>query len=514
LVQTLKAWRDARRRLLALGALACVLGATAIVRVDLAQRREAFLAEARDAHRLLGQGTARLDAVLATLALLAPPGPAGADATARLPALYPQVLAAWRREAAGGDWPDAAARSGVPLAALAQAEARSRGLPAATRHAVLAGLDTARGRYTLVLAGTPASYALQVDARQLVAPGAWPWRSGQPMLARLVWGGQAVTLQDERGDPARPRGLTRGFTFEQTLASASQDFGFQAQRLVGPAQWPWAALVAWALLCAGATALALRGQRQRAERRRAAELERLARTARLGTLGELAAGVAHELNQPLTAALSGTQTALRLLRDEPLAAPTQATVLQALELAAAQVRRAGEVLARLRRQMQPGAAPAALAPVELGVLVRHLGVLWAPELARHAIAWRVEGQAPPALGDAVAAEQVLHNLLGNAVQALQLGPSTGRQITLRLSATLTHACCAVRDNGPGVPAAAQARLFAPFFSTRDGGLGLGLPLCQTLALAMNGAVRFQVPVGGGAEFVLELPLARTSPAPP
>ena len=172
MIQTLKAWRDARRRLLALGALACVLGATAIVRVDLAQRRDAFLAEARDAHRLLGQGTARLDAVLATLALLAPPGPAGADATARLPALYPQVLAAWRREAAGGDWPDAAARSGVPLAALAQAEARSRGLPAATRHAVLARLDTARGHYTLVLAGTPASYALQVDARQLVAPGA------------------------------------------------------------------------------------------------------------------------------------------------------------------------------------------------------------------------------------------------------------------------------------------------------------------------------------------------------
>ncbi|HRB10607.1 MAG TPA: two-component sensor histidine kinase, partial [Ottowia sp.] len=100
MIQTLKAWRDARRRLLALGALACVLGATAIVRVDLAQRRDAFLAEARDAHRLLGQGTARLDAVLATLALLAPPGPAGADATARLPALYPQVLAAWRREAA------------------------------------------------------------------------------------------------------------------------------------------------------------------------------------------------------------------------------------------------------------------------------------------------------------------------------------------------------------------------------------------------------------------------------
>ena len=80
MIQTLKAWRDARRRLLALGALACVLGATAIVRVDLAQRREAFLAEARDAHRLLGQGTARLDAVLATLALLAPPGPAGATA--------------------------------------------------------------------------------------------------------------------------------------------------------------------------------------------------------------------------------------------------------------------------------------------------------------------------------------------------------------------------------------------------------------------------------------------------
>jgi len=510
LIQNLKLWRSPRARWLVLGVLVWALGATAIVRLDMAQRRDAFVAEARSAHRLLGQGTARLDAVLATLALLAAPGPAAADATARLPALYPQVLAAWRREAAGGDWPAAASSAGVPLAALAQAEAASRALAGAARHAVLAGFDAAQARYVLVLAGTPASYALLVDARQLAAPGAWPWRSGQAVLARLVWRGQALVLQDDRADPARPRGLTRGFTFEQALASASQDFVLQAQRFVGPAQWPWAALAAWALLCAGALALALHGQRQRSERRRAAELERLARTARLGTLGELAAGVAHELNQPLTAALSGTQTALRLLRDEPLAAPAQATVLQALELAAAQVRRAAQVLARLRRQLQPGAAPLQLAPVDLGALARRLGALLAPELARHAIALRIAGRAPPALADATAAEQILHNLLCNAMQALQRSDAP-RQIWLRLSATPTQACCAVRDNGPGVPAAAQTQLFAPFFSTREGGLGLGLPLCQSLALAMNGAVRFQSPAAGGAEFVLALPLAPTPP---
>jgi signal transduction histidine kinase len=493
------------------------------VRTDIAWRREALLAEARTVHRILSQATTQLDAVLATLALVAGAESSGSDGdtTARLPTLYPQVQAAWRRDApqpwTAGPAPGGGTRTAT-AAELAAAEAESAALPAALRRPVLAAVDGAGAVYTLVLAGSPASLAMRVDARRLAPAEAWPWAAGLPLRVTLRQGQQRIVLQDA-GDPAaRPFGLTDGFELSKPLSSASQPLLLHAQRFAGPAEWPWAVLAAWT----GAAALLLVAARHwRAasiERRRAAELARLAQTARLNTLGELAAGIAHELSQPLTATLAGTQSAKRTLREQAAAGSAAidlGAALQALELAGSQARRAAEVVARLRRPLQPGAAPAAAVATEVAAAARRLAALLEPELAQHGIALRIEGAAAPAHADPVAVEQILHNLLSNAMHALQLpqAPAPGaRRIAVRLSAAGARVLCAVRDNGPGVAAEAVDRIFEPFFSTRAGGLGLGLPLCQTLALALGGQVRCQTPADGGAEFVLELPAADAAAA--
>ena len=245
----------------------------------------------RIAHRLLSQRAAQLDAVLATLALVSPAADAVAaadDSATRLPALWPAVLKV-QRSSAQTPWADPA---------LQAADAESRALPPAQRHAVLAQADAAAGQYTLVLAGTPSSWALRVDVKRLVPTEAWPLSDSGPVRALLVAGAHTLVLHAGAPEAQQPAGLTAGFTFAKLLATPSQPFDLRLQRATGPAQWPWGWLLAWAALCTVCTAAAMTLQRARLTQQRSAQLMRLAQTARLNTLGELAAGMAHELNQP------------------------------------------------------------------------------------------------------------------------------------------------------------------------------------------------------------------------
>lgn len=502
-MRTFPPWLQRRHPLWAC-ALLMLVGAMVIVRTDIAARRAALQADARTAHRLLSQATSRLDAVLATLALVARPsdGDAAVDVS-RLPALYPQVLAAWRRDA-GGAWPVEGGE------ALAVAEQRSRNQPADGRHASLAVVDPGRAQYVLALAGSPASFALRIDARRLVREDDWPWPTDAPVRVTLTHGDQVMVLHDAAAAPERPFGLTDGFEMTKALDSLSQPFVLHAQRFTGPAQWPWFALASWAAVCLLLAWVLRRWLVARHAQRLAAEQARLVRASRLNTMGELAAGIAHELNQPLTAVLASTQTALRLLRDR---APHDeaddadaATATQALELAAAQARRASEVVARLRRLVQPGAAAGPAVPTDLGTVARRLVGLLTQEFDEAGIAVAIEGEATPARADPVAVEQILHNLLVNALQALRQRGGAGR-IVISLANAADRVRCTVRDDGPGVAPQALPRLFEPFFTTRAGGLGLGLPLCQTLATAMDGQVVLRETSTSGAAFELELPAA-------
>ncbi len=500
---------------LAAATLLALLGATAIVRWDIATRREAFAVDARIAHRLLSQRAAQLDAVLATLALLAP----GADAeepSVRLPALWPAVLSVQRSDAQH-PWPHAA---------LAAGEEQSRMLAAGQRHAVLAAVDPARARYVLVLAGNPASWALSVDAKRLVPADEWPLSDTGPVRALLVAGPYTLVLHPGAPEAGQPAGLTPGFTFSKVLATPSQPFELRLQRATGPAQWPWAWLLAWVAACAGATAalLALRGARDTQYRN--AELVRMAQAARLITLGELAAGMAHELNQPLAAVLASTQAAQRLLQHDEQAGPQVPgddgpdlpAVRQALRLAAAQARRASDVLTRLRRLVQDPTQGAVLQGVDLQALCVQLLHLLGPELERRGISASVSGSAPLIWADPVMLEQIVHNLVTNAMQALEgaATPSPGISVMLQFVPDQAQVQLLVRDNGPGFAPEQLDRVFEPFFSTREGGLGLGLPLCETLAQALGGSLQARnVDAPGasatGAELMLTLPVAGAAP---
>ena len=287
------------------GAVVSLAGAVLLARQTIDEQRALFETDARIVHRLLSQQVVQHDAILDTLALLQP-GPEAPGATPpeqRLPALYPHILSVQRRDR-GGDWPD-------PALAGAETASRQHQRPA------LATVELGSGRYRLVLAAEPTAYALGIDLRAMVPWAEWPMKpETSPVRVRLDHAGQSFTLQ-----PGDPTALNTGrgwrFEFHKHLAAQSQPFDVVASRQMGWLELPWGRMLAWlAAVALVLTALA-QWQGQRAARRRAEELLRLGQVARLNTLGELAAGMAHELNQPLTAVLANTQAAQRLLADEP-----------------------------------------------------------------------------------------------------------------------------------------------------------------------------------------------------
>lgn len=135
-----------------------------------------------------------------------------------------------------------------------------------------------------------------------------------------------------------------------------------------------------------------------------------------------------------------------------------------------------------------------------------------PELARHGVVPTVSWQqaSPRVLADPVALEQVIHNLLTNALQTLYKVPAPERQLTLQLGADGDCGILQVSDTGPGIAPDVLQRIFEPFFSTREGGLGLGLSLCETLAGSMGGSLAASHNTPRGAVFRLSLPRVNTS----
>ena len=484
-------WKAFRWWILAWVALT-LAGAVAIARLELAQLKDAFETNARIMHRLLSQRVVQHDAILATLALLqpGPDGPADAAPEQRLPALYPQILSAQRRDREAA-WSDPA---------MASAEATSRQL----RRATLADLDFASGRYQLVLAAQPASYALTIDLRAMVPWAEWPLDpASSPVRVVLEHSGQQFVLQPGRLAPGGWR-----FEFHKHLAADSQAFDVAATQTVGWAELPWGRMALWALVLAAVLAWARHGLRQRAERSRAEELLRLGQVARLNTLGELAAGMAHELNQPLTAVMASAQAARRLLDDDP---PELDTARQAMAQAVEQARRASDVVGRLRRAIERPDLSGQTQALDLVEAVRRALYLLEPECQRRGVAPVIEAPQPvTVLAEPVALEQIIHNLLMNALQALEHAPAD-RRLTLTVDANGSSGRLQVADTGPGIAPEVLSRIFEPFFSTRTGGLGLGLSLCETLATNMGGALTAAPNESHGALFTLTLPCQPQTP---
>ena len=350
--------------------LITVVGCLVLGRLQLGQIRDAFETDARIAHRLLSQRAVQHDAVLAMLALMHPAADAS-QSEQRLPSVYPQIIGVQRREL-DASWPDER---------LTKAETISRAL----KRPVLAVTDFARGRYQLVLAAEPVSYSLQMDLRAVVPWTEWPMApDASPVRVTLEQDSQTFVIQ-----PGRIKDGGWRFDFHKHLATDSQPFDVYAQRQVGWVEMPWAWMSAWGVLAVAVLTTAFALLRQRSGRQRAEELLRLGQVARLNTMGELAAGMAHELNQPLTALLANTQAAARLLADDP---PELDTARHAMTQAAEQARRASDVVGRLRRVIERPDHAAKPESINLQDAVNNALYLLEPEFKKREVSPQVSLQ--------------------------------------------------------------------------------------------------------------------------
>lgn len=480
-----------------------VAGAAWLGHARLLVLQDAFVTDARIVHRLLSQRAVQHDAVMAMLPLLQPPADRPGNVAVplpRLPAAYPQIIQVFRR-LQGSAWPATwpqALRAGAQ-----EAVTRSE----RSGHAELAHADLTAGNVWLALASQTADFALLLDVRAAIPWEEWPMDAAtSPARVRLQYQGQALVVQAGRSPSDGWH-----YDFRKTLASQSQPFDVVLEREVGWGELPWGRMLGWAALSAAVLAALRALLRQRAAARRAEELLRVGQVARLNQLGELAAGMAHELNQPLTALLASTQAAQRLLKDDE---PDLGTARHAMGQAVEQARRASSVVGRLRRVVERPDLSGQVQPLALAAAVHDALHLLEPELRRRSIALQLDAPAdlPAVLAEPVALQQILHNLVMNALQAMEQVDAGQRRLHIRLRVQGAQVLLGVRDSGPGVPASARAKLFTPFYTTRAGGLGLGLSLCESLAQAMGGELTLapspEVPDGEqGAEFHLLLPLA-------
>ncbi|MDX2171334.1 MAG: ATP-binding protein [Deltaproteobacteria bacterium] len=246
-------------------------------------------------------------------------------------------------------------------------------------------------------------------------------------------------------------------------------------------------------------------ERHRAEEAARQHQAELTHVLRLSTMGEMAAGLAHEINQPLAAIVNYATGSARRLRDRP---HDVAAVLPVIDSIAAEALRAGEIIRRLRHLIRKDATRQDW--VDLNEVATEALRIVEPEARQQSVevACELADALPRVLGDAIQIEQVVLNLLRNAIEAMAASNGTRRlRITTR-ALPGDEVELSVRDSGPGLPPDVADHVFEPFFSTKPTGLGMGLSISRTIAESHNGRLWAIANPDGGATFRLRLPLGQ------
>ena len=250
-------------------------------------------------------------------------------------------------------------------------------------------------------------------------------------------------------------------------------------------------------------------EQRHAESQERQQRMQLTHLTRVASLSEFSSTLAHELNQPLTAILSNAQAAQRFLAHEP---PDLCEIRAILAEIVEADKRAGELIAHLRRLMKKGDEE--FASVDLNHVVRQVLQLLHGEFVTRDVdvCAHLSSDLPPVDGDGVQLQQLVLNLVSNACDAMRSADCRERTLTV----TTVHGHdgsvqLVIADSGPGIAANLLDRVFEPFFTTRAGGLGLGLAISRRIARAHGGTLVAE-PRDVGASFRLALPPAQ-APAP-
>ena len=232
------------------------------------------------------------------------------------------------------------------------------------------------------------------------------------------------------------------------------------------------------------------------------EMERLMR---FNMLGELAATLAHELNQPLTAILSNAQAGRRFLNAKP---PNPDELPEILDDIVRDDKRAGEIIHRMRAMLESGeihrelfaindAARETIKLIENELLMYNVVIhpTYGPNL-------------PQVEGGRIEIQQVILNLVLNAVHVLRRMPLENRRLRIQTTERDGSVVVTVEDNGPGIPVANLPHLFEPFFTTRSTGLGMGLVICRRIIESHGGCIQAENIEEGGARLTFSLPSSK------
>lgn len=231
--------------------------------------------------------------------------------------------------------------------------------------------------------------------------------------------------------------------------------------------------------------------------------ERLQATARLVTMGEMASTLAHELNQPLAAISSYNSGCLNRLADDDI---DVAELRDIHEKIARQAKRAGEIVRRVHAFVRRSEPKREL--VDPGVILRDAVALMEADINKRAMSVQLDlaDRLPDIEADPLMIEQVIVNLVRNAMDAMRDNPRDRRTVMISTREEGGHYVIRVTDQGVGIPPDIAQRLFEPFYTTKQEGMGMGLNICRSIAELHHGRLGFETRPDAGTVFILSLPM--------
>jgi two-component system, LuxR family, sensor kinase FixL len=243
--------------------------------------------------------------------------------------------------------------------------------------------------------------------------------------------------------------------------------------------------------------------RKRSEDDRITMLEQIAHLNRAASMGQLAASLAHELAQPLAAILSNAQAASRFAN---MPEPDLSEIREALAEITEDDQRARGFLFNMRAMFQKQRF--SRSALDLNGIMHDVGRIIRNEAGRKGVQIRVSPSQGPVLvsGDPVVVQQVILNLANNAMDALQNVPLGQKLLTLTSSLNGDVGTIVVEDNGCGIAEENKSKLFMPFFTTKQDGMGLGLSICRSLIESLDGRITLVERPEPGSAFKVELPV--------